>query len=688
MKKIRVDIWLYCFIVLCFIILVNDYLTYFFSLPYLVSLLISIGICTPILFKVTKKFQITKDFDKADVIFYILLLFVFAITIVFPDRMFDTLNYHLYSQVHPFNQILTGDFFPSRAINSYTYSFTDRVFYPFRLLFGYRLGLIFNYFCLIIIYYQIKRIVKELNVHNSLVVSLIGVFSIFTFSMLDLADVYYVDYFSIIFLLEIFIHVMKPRSYSIGHLFVFMAFLSGLAFCAKISNAYFILILFFLFLFNYRSYLKHFKWKYLLWAILAFVFPFILYMFYTYIETGNPFFPFYNTIFHSNLYSNTNWMDTRFGPVGLLETLIWPVKMLFDKGRAIDIAVIEPLWAYGYIIAIGYLLYYFVRMIRKKKIPMSKFLFMTFLVLSYIVWASCVLGYTRYGLFLLILSSIAIGLFLIDIIKYKKYFVLPIMIVLLSYHVYYCVYNYVYQGDYYSSNNLFANGVSSYLYNLKQMFAPIEKVDFPENSAWGVVNSNSGYMMLLNDEVPIHSLILSTETSYAEELLEEKLASVKHFYTLFDGIEIRDFISNLNASGYKLKDYYGTYIPSFLNYNNYLYVFEIEKNTDGYVNLYEEFVSREISLENFESAHISYWVGSSYRSRNTMQGEYYTELVQVKDGVLTVLKRDPLTSDGHMIRVDVNVSKDNGERMYIRVVDSAGQEVSDIVVMCLNLEVK
>ena len=41
-----------------------------------------------------------------------------------------------------------------------------------------------------------------------------------------------------------------------------------------------------------------------------------------------------------------------------------------------------------------------------------------------------------------------------------------------------------------------------------------------------------------------------------------------------------------------------------------------------------------------------------------------------------------------MIRVDVNVSKDNGERMYIRVVDSAGQEVSDIVVMCLNLEVK
>ena len=68
MKKIRVDIWLYCFIVLCFIILVNDYLTYFFSLPYLVSLLISIGICTPILFKVTKKFQITKDFDKADVL--------------------------------------------------------------------------------------------------------------------------------------------------------------------------------------------------------------------------------------------------------------------------------------------------------------------------------------------------------------------------------------------------------------------------------------------------------------------------------------------------------------------------------------------------------------------------------------------------------------------------------------------
>ncbi len=688
MKKIEINIFSYLFIAFCFIILVNDYLTFFFNWNYFISLLISGVLSLGIIHFVNKKIQITKEFDKADWIFYILLFLVFAITIVFPDRMYDTLNYHLYSQVHPFNNLLTGDFFPSRNINSYTYSFTDRAFYPFRLVFGYRLGLIFNYLCLIVIYHQIKQILMSLNIKNALTKTLIATFSIFTFSIIDLIDVYYVDYFSIIFLLEIFIHIFKKYNYDINQLFPFMAFLSGLAFCAKISNAYFILGLFLLFLINYWQELKKFKLKTLLVSSITFCFPFMIYMIYTYLETGNPFFPFYNTIFQSNLYSNTNWMDLRFGPKGLLETLIWPVKMLFEKNRAIDISIIEPTWAIGYLIAISYLGYYLLQKIRKRKVNKTKLLFMVCLIFYYLIWAKFVLGYTRYGLFLLILSTIAIGIFIIDCIKYKKYICLPVIIVLLSYHVYYNVFNYVYQADYWSANNIFGNGLESYKYNVKQLFVKDEPVQMPENSAWGVVNANSGYMMLLNDEIPIYSLVMSTDTEYAKNLLNERLEKITHLYTLADAIEFQAFIDNLNSSGYKIKEFYKTSTPSFLNYNNYLYIVEIDENTSNIMNNYEEFVQKKLSFPKKENTQISYWIGLNNKSKNESVSNYQVQLVSKKHGEEEIISTSVLPNDGQMIRVSSSIDTRNTDELEIRVVDEKNNLVEDKILSCVNLEIK
>ncbi len=685
MEKIRINILTAIFFAFCIVVLINDYFTYFFEWNYFVSMLVSTCVSLPIFYLFSKKIHFVHDFEKKDILFYLLLFGVFAITIVFPDRMYDTLNYHLYSQVYPFNSIWTGDFFPNRNVNSYTYSFTDRIFYPFRLIFGYRLGLIFNYICLIIIYYQVKRIVKIFGIKNSVIVCLIGISSIFTFSILDLVDVYYVDYFSIIFLLEIFANVIRKENYNINHLFIYMALLSGMAFCAKISNAYFIVALFILFLINYWSKRKEFRISTIFCAAFIFIFPFFIYMLFTYLDTGNPFFPFYNTIFHSDLYGNHNWMDTRFGPANIIERIFWPILILFYKGRTIDIGIVEPMWTIGYLVSVYYIAQFIFEKIQKKTGKSIKYIFMISLFVLYVIWSNFVLGYIRYGLFLLILSTIAFGIFVYDMYKNHKYIVFFLAVLCFMYHVGYNVYNYVEKADYWSSNNVFGNGVDSYVYNLGQMFKKDDPISFPENSAWGVINANSGFMMFLNDELPMYSLYMSAETEYAEKMLEERLNSVSHLYTLGDAIELKAFIDNLNETGYIIKDYYGTYIPSYINYNNYLYVFKIEKNITDRVNNYEKFIEKDIEFSQKKDMSISYWIGLNNQTKNASVEGFETQLVSIKDNQEEIIYTTPLTNDGRFYFVDATIDTRQVDRLFIRIVDANGKIVTDRVLSCVNL---
>ena len=154
-KRYDIELMLYILLNLSGICLINDYLTYFINLNYYLGMGISFLIVVLINYLLRNNFKVSLKFTKKDLIFFFILFIIMAITIVFPDRMYDTLNYHLYSQEHPFNSILNGDLFPSKVINSFTYSLTDRMFYPFRLLFGYRMGLILNYLLLISIYINI-----------------------------------------------------------------------------------------------------------------------------------------------------------------------------------------------------------------------------------------------------------------------------------------------------------------------------------------------------------------------------------------------------------------------------------------------------------------------------------------------------------------------------------------------------
>ena len=70
------------------------------------------------------------------------------------------------------------DFFAGRAVNSFLYPLADRVNFLFRNILGYRVGTMGSYYILIVIFYQIKKFLKEMTKNVS--EKLISIFSIFS----------------------------------------------------------------------------------------------------------------------------------------------------------------------------------------------------------------------------------------------------------------------------------------------------------------------------------------------------------------------------------------------------------------------------------------------------------------------------------------------------------------------------
>ena len=689
MKKnsLSIDIFMYILILYSIFILISDYFVYFTRMNYIVSLILSGVIVGFVFTKIKNKIKVEKNISKADFIFFALLAILMAITIVFPDRMFDSLNYHIYSQINPFNSLQTGDFFPSRHINSYTYSFSDRLFYPFHLLLGYRLGLLFNYFCLVVLYYQVKRLLQYF-INHKLFVVIAATVTVFSLSIIDLVDTYYIDILSIIFLLEIFNNVFMKNKTDFNYLLIYMGLLAGCAFSVKISSAFMIMVLFFVFIIHYRKVMKNLKLKYFLVAILTFLFPFLVYMIYTTIETGNPFFPFYNTIFHSEYYPNSDWMDTRFGPKTIIELLTWPIYMLSAKGRAIDIAVLEPTWAYGYLVAFLYLAYYGYCFIRKKELNQKKIIFMILLIILNLVWAKFMLGYTRYALFILIINTVATAIFIYDAFKNKKYILIVLSMLMITYYNYYFVQAYVYHAYYYTYNNIFANSKTSYLYNVKHLFdRKTTEIDFPENSAWGIVHTNSGYMELLNTKIPMYSLLWSRDTKKADDLFKKRISNVEHLYTLADSKEMPDFINNLNRTKYKIKSVYSVFQPYFSNYDNFFYIFELEE-ADYEANNYEVFTKKDIDIIRKENMKISYTIGLHVNSKWLYPDGCKVNLVSEKEGEDSIITSSDLTIDGNLTYVEETINSNDISSLRIEVVDKDNHYLDYIPVVCFNLEVE
>jgi hypothetical protein len=114
--------------------------------------------------------------------------------------------------------------------------------------------------------------------------------------------------------------------------------------------------------------------------------------------TANPVFPLANTFFQSAYWPTDGGWDARWGPKGFWETLAWPVLAAFDPARHSELNVYSGRITVGFVVALcGLALKWRDERVRS---------FCLLLVAGCLAWSAGGMGYSRYGLYLEVLSGV------------------------------------------------------------------------------------------------------------------------------------------------------------------------------------------------------------------------------------------------------------------------------------------
>ena len=355
---------------------------------------------------------------RTSLAFWILVVLPFSFTYLlrlpFPDISFDVLNCRLFHGVRAVNGFLyqPGDFFPTPAPYN---TAPDMVMAVTRILFGYRLGTIINLFALLWAGRILDRLLSD-QVANAwlragAVLLIFAVEHVF-FEI----NTYMVDLLALPLLLEATRLALRiPNCGQPGTLLIRIAFLLGLSLALKLINVIVALPILLLCAWSVviepnasRSGRELIRTGAL--SVVAFLLPLLPFSIYLYQQTGSPVFPFLNGVFKSPYWPQNNGWDPRWGPVGLWETLTWPVQILFRPERLCELSLYSGRLSLGLIgILLALLLAWRNQALRR----------LGFLALAGLILWSATTGYIRYALFLELLAGAILLMLVFEAMKKK-----------------------------------------------------------------------------------------------------------------------------------------------------------------------------------------------------------------------------------------------------------------------------
>jgi len=360
---------------------------------------LAFGLC--LLHLATKKIESQKTPRQFWLIVPIPLLLIFAMRAAFPDTSFDVLNYRLVNAERGLRgwPVRTGDFFPA--------------FYPLnpapdmllgigRHLLGYRLGTITNLLVLLWVGTVLEKFIRPYIVNKWLRST--GVLLIlWTEHTLFLANNYMVDLLAIPLLLLATQIALKPAtSENTQSTRIRLGLYLGASVALKLLNLAYcipiILVYFYSLLRRERVSLRLGRGA--AWTAIGFALPLLPYSLYIWRDTGNPVFPFYNTIFHSPFWPNANLGDGRWGPHGLWETIIWPLRVTLKPERYGELAVYSGRISIVFIFAILVLVWPNI----DRRLRLLGFVAFS----GTLLWAAMLTGYARYAVFVEIIGGLTL----------------------------------------------------------------------------------------------------------------------------------------------------------------------------------------------------------------------------------------------------------------------------------------
>ena len=365
------------------------------------AVFVILGVC----FFIRKNLSFEKR-SIEEILGVLLILIVAFFFSVYPDSSYDTYNYHLIAQNPQFENYFVEDFGYGN-FQVWGFRLCDRMFYYFRMLLGFRLGTMLNALALAVSFeqvYQLLNFIEKKTVRqtekktitdvlcNKLLWALAIIFSLDAVMMLG---TYYVD----VIMMPIGIYVLRQvvertdDVVSRKDIYIF-ALLCSLWIGGKLTNVVYVFpcVLVFVILHVRCFYVK--DW---IISVILGVCCYAEYLVWNGICTGNPFFPYYNTIFKSRFFPVSNFKDTRWGGQSVFEKIFWVIyAMLKPEYRQSEIYDTHTLvLALGLIATTSLLILIIIQIIKGQKVNGFYASLIGIAIMSTLLW-SFTTGYSRY----------------------------------------------------------------------------------------------------------------------------------------------------------------------------------------------------------------------------------------------------------------------------------------------------
>lgn len=523
--------------------------------------------------------------DAFMVIGSIIIAGFFAVKGIRPDMSYDTYNYHLLCQIPGFVDNLNYHVMPGK-FQMFGFRLGDRMFYPFRALLGLRMGTLLNAAAMVIIYRQVtvfltwfqdslrddrKEGRKAVRTPLYKVLrttafrpSVIAFFVVCRYDLILQSGSYMVELLALPFLLEMFFLLVREREEErIGkEAFVFCV-IGGILFCMKMTNIVYLAPMVLLYIWKIR---KDITPLLFFSCLAAGAVPVTIYLIYNGVSTGNPVFPYYNTIFKSEYFEIMNFKDTRWGPGELKEIFLWPWYMI----RYPDYRMSELACTYNLDLVSGYLAMavlaagvFFKGVRRNLERFRRELLLMAVYFLSFLAW-TVTTGHTRYFMGGILLNGILLAICCIRLLNCGKW--LPVLTAAalalpLGGKVDYG-FTAVWQGYEWSLRD---SSPESYRENARWIFR--DRQIFPQivkdqiDVIFITWEDNGSYARLIGGEVPVYSrnAIVGEMAAHKEKYLkrvENFMREGKGVYDMFpQTAEILDeYLEWMNKAGYYVED--------------------------------------------------------------------------------------------------------------------------------------
>lgn len=693
---------LFSYLLYAIIICLNDFLVYIFRWEYLLTLAVSVVLVTLASILYFKKNRVVWEKTPVNVYDVILILLIISqctLRAVMPDTSYDTRNYHLYYQKFFDRDFISYDFFPMRSFNAQTFgAISDRLFYCFRYFLGYRMGTLLNTFVVILIYFQIKQFFIMIwgqfghacQSKWSKILTSAGTFiCLMTENTYTLQSTYMVDYLAVPFLLEIIKVVLcggeNEEELDTAHTAGYLCIMSGFAVGIKMTNILLIFPLAVFFLIKQR---KNLNIRCVFGSFLILLYPVFLYLFISYRITGNPLFPYFNSVFQSPYFSMTrspndfSGFNGRFGPVKILEFLLWPCYMLKFPERTADYEMCS-----GRVLVIVLVLTIAIFSEFKRYTPGVKKLFF-YCVYCYVLFLSVLHGYMRYIPVLEILGSVMVIIILTEWLCNRDYIMKIIGVIgahLLLTQIYAATSSYLIGNCEWAWRNI--KDKQRITANLPYVFhdynAGISNEILDDIQCWVVPDAGGSLAAELKGDVPIIGInpYFAITNDYAAQYLEQRLDEISdlNIYSLVKSGGWADNFEIYNSYGLAL-DEITTIQPDFWDKIWCMPLIKLQKVNSGTNLQCESFSSAEevLTIDIAENTdYIDIFIGDAVEETKTIDERYQISVVGINHATgdeQIILQNAVITQTGRFIKESIDISDSRIDQIEIRKMINNGEE--------------